>query len=196
MRRGGGAAVATAAPPAPAAAAPPTAPPGEAGEDLGYRFRVRERLVAFGDDFYVENARGERVFWIDGKALRIRDTLLFKDMQGHERYRIQEKMLRIRDSMTLYNADGSVAAQIHKALITPLRDRYTIDVPGRGDFETKGNILYHEYTIEQRGMRVAEITKRWFRIRDTYGIQVVPGTIDPLLAIAMCVGIDVMQEPG
>jgi uncharacterized protein YxjI len=157
---------------------------------------VRERLVAFGDDFYVENARGERVFWIDGKALRIRDTLLFKDMQGQERYRIQEKMLRVRDSMTLYDANGSVAAQIHKALITPLRDRYTIDVPGRGDLETKGNILYHEYKIEQRGMPVAEITKRWFRIRDTYGIQVVPGTIDPLLAIAMCVAIDMMQEPG
>src|SRR4051812_46422193 len=47
--------------------------PGGAGdqdgsaEELGNRFRVRERMMAFGDDFYVENARGERVFWIDGK---------------------------------------------------------------------------------------------------------------------------------
>ena len=43
--------------------------------------------MAFGDDFYVEDARGQRVFWIDGKALRVRDTLHFKDLQGHERYR-------------------------------------------------------------------------------------------------------------
>jgi uncharacterized protein YxjI len=163
------------------------------GEDLGNRFRVRERLFAFGDDFYVENARGERVFWVDGKALRIRDTLLFKDMQGVERYRIQEKLLRVRETMTLYSADGSVAAQIRKALITPLRDRYTIDVPGRGDLETQGNLLYHEYTIEQNRRPVAQITKRWFRVRDTYGVQVTPGTIDPLLALAMTVGIDMMQ---
>jgi uncharacterized protein YxjI len=98
--------------------------------------------------------------------------------------------------MTLYNADGTTAAQIRKALFTPLRDRYTIDVPARGALETQGNILYHEYTIEQNRRPVATISRRWFRIRNTYGIQVTPGTIDPLLAIAMAVAIDMMQGAG
>jgi uncharacterized protein YxjI len=184
--------------PSAAPGAPPAGAPAQEGapEELGNRFRVQERLFAFGDDFYVENARGERVFWVDGKALRVRDTLLFKDLQGQERYRIQEKLLRVRETMTLYHADGSPAAQIRKALITPLRDRYTIDVPGRGDLETQGNILYHEYTIEEHRRPVATISRRWFRIRNTYGIQVAPGTIDPLLAIAMCVAIDTMQGAG
>jgi uncharacterized protein YxjI len=144
----------------------------------------------------VEDARGERVFWVDGKALRIRSTLLFKDLQGRERYRIQEKLVRVRESMTLSNADGSTAAQIRKALFTPLRDRYEIDLPGRGKLETQGNILYHEYTIEQDRRPVATISRRWFRLRNTYGIQVTPGAIDPLLAIAMCVAIDQMQGAG
>ena len=189
MRRGG-------APGAAPAAAPPGAPPEGPDEALGNRFRVQERLFAFGDDFYVENARGERVYWVDGKALRIRDTLLFKDMQGQERYKIQEKMVRVRETMTLYDAHGGTAARIRKALITPLRDRYSIDLPGRGGLETQGNILYHEYTIEQNRRPVATISKRWFRIRNTYGIEVVPGTIDPLLAVAMCVAIDMMQGAG
>jgi uncharacterized protein YxjI len=126
----------------------------------------------------------------------VRDALLFKDLQGTEKYRIQERMLRVRESMTLYNADGSTAAEIHKALTTPLRDRYTIDVPGQDSLETQGNLLYHEYTIEQHRTPVATITKRWFRVRDTYGIQVVPGTIDPLPAIAMAAAIDMMQGAG
>ena len=79
---------------------------------------MRERLLSFGDDFYIESGRGERVFWVDGKALRVRDTLSFKDMRGNEIYRIQEKMLRIRDSMTVYRGND-VAARVHKALITP-----------------------------------------------------------------------------
>ena len=116
MRRGG-------APQPGPAGAPQGASQEESTEEPGNRFRVRERLVAFGDDLYVEDARGERVFWIDGKALRVRETLHFKDLLGHERYRIQEKLVRIRESMTLYNADGSTAAQIRKALFTPLRDR-------------------------------------------------------------------------
>ena len=100
-------------------------------------------------------------------------------MQGHERYKIQEKLVRLRESMTLYNPDGSTAAQIRKALFTPLRDRYTIEVPGRSDLQTQGNILYHEYTIEQQGRPVAQISKRWFRIRDSYGIQVIPARSSP-----------------
>jgi uncharacterized protein YxjI len=180
--------------PAPATATQPTvsAQTGSA-EELGNRFMVRERMVAFGDDFYVENGRGERVYWIDGKALRIRSTLLFKDMQGNEKFKFQEQLLRVRETMTLYNADGSVAAKIRKALITVLRDRYTIEVPGHGTLETRGNILYHEYTIEMNNMPVAQVSRAWFRVRNTYGVQVMPGTIDPLLALAMAVGIDMMQ---
>jgi uncharacterized protein YxjI len=189
MRRGGGAEPAAPAAPAPAAAA-------ESDSGLDNRLKVRERLFAFGDDFWIENARGRRQFLVDGKALRVRDTLLFKDLQGQERYKLQEKMARVRDTMTLYNADGSDAATIKKALITPLRDRYTLDRPGQPGLETQGNILHHEYTIEENGRPVASISQRWFRIRDTYGIEVVPGTIDPLLAVAMTVAIDMMQGVG
>jgi uncharacterized protein YxjI len=187
MRRGADSAAA--APASPAA-------PSEGGPELDNRLKVRERLFAFGDDFWIENARNRRVYWVDGKALRVRDTLLFKTLDGQERYKLQEKMVRIRDTMTLYNADGGEAATIKKALITPLRDRYTVDLPGGQDLETQGNILHHEYTIEQGGRPVATISKRWFRIRDTYGVEVVPGTIDPLLAVAMTVAIDMMQGVG
>jgi len=196
MRRGG----APQAPPAPAAAgaAPAAAAPAAAqgGGDLDNRLQVRERLFAFGDDFWIENARGQRVFLVDGKALRLRDTLLFKDQQGQERYKLQDKVARVRETMTLYDAQGGTAATIKKAMITPLRDRYTVDVPGQAGLETQGNILHHEYTIERGGQKVATISKSWFRIRDTYGIEVVPGTIDPLLAVAMTVGIDMMQGAG
>jgi uncharacterized protein YxjI len=178
---------------APVAASPA---PAEGGLELDNRLKVRERLFAFGDDFWIENARNQRVFWVDGKALRVRDTLLFKTLDGQERYKLQEKLARIRDTMTLYGADGSTAATIKKALITPLRDRYTVDLPGQEGLETQGNILHHEYTIEQGRRPVATISKRWFRIRDTYGVEVVPGTIDPLLAVAMTVAIDMLQGVG
>ncbi len=49
----------------------------------GHRYQMREKLIAFGDDFYIQNELGARVFFVDGKMLRVRHTLLFKDMQGH-----------------------------------------------------------------------------------------------------------------
>jgi len=98
--------------------------------------------------------------------------------------------------MTLYDADGRTAATIKKALISLFSDRYSVEIPGQPDLETRGNILHHEYTIEQSSRAVATISRSWFRIRDTYGIEVVPGTIDPLLAVAMSVAIDMMQGMG
>ncbi len=109
-------------------------------------------------------------------------------------FTIQEKKLSIRDKMQI-ERDGKTVATIKKALITPLRDRYSIEVEGGPDLEAKGNIVDHEYKIERDGDKVAEISKRWFRIRDTYGIEVAPGQEDALiLACAVC--IDQMSRPG
>ena len=40
---------------------------------------MRQKLVSIGDDYWIENDQGERVFKVDGKALRARQTLIFED---------------------------------------------------------------------------------------------------------------------
>ena len=48
------------------------------------RYQMRQKMVALGDDFYIENEQGKRVFKVDGKVLRIRDKLIFRDMDGNK----------------------------------------------------------------------------------------------------------------
>ena len=156
-------------------------------EDGGTKYRMREKLFAIGDDFWIENEQGDRVFKVDGKALRIRDTLLLKDPSGAELFKVQEKKLHIRDTMDIERGGGTVAT-VKKALITPLRERFSIEVSGGEDMEAKGNIVDHEYKIERGGDKVAEVSKRWFRVRDTYGIEIAPGQEDALiLAVTVCI---------
>jgi uncharacterized protein YxjI len=71
------------------------------------RYQMRQRMISIGDDYVIENDRGERVFKLDGKALRIRKTILFEDMDGRELCKIQERMLRVRDSMEIEGPDGN-----------------------------------------------------------------------------------------
>jgi uncharacterized protein YxjI len=53
--------------------------------------------------------------------------------------------------------------------------------------EVRGNIVDHEYEITQDGRRVAEVSKKWFRIRDTYGVEIEPGYDVPLiLTVTIC----------
>jgi uncharacterized protein YxjI len=155
---------------------------------------MREKLFAIGDDFWIEDGDGERVFKVDGKALRFRDTLVLEDRSGTELFKVQEKKLHIRDTMEIESGDRTVAT-IKKALITPLRERFSIEVADGEDMEAKGNIVDHEYKIERGGEKVAEVSKRWFRVRDTYGIEIAPGQEEALiLAVTVC--IDQMTRPG
>jgi uncharacterized protein YxjI len=156
-------------------------------DDGGTKYRMREKLFAIGDDYWIENDEGQRAFKVDGKALRIRDTFVLEDASGDELFSIQEKKLHIRDTMEIERGGRSVAT-VKKALITPLRDRFSIEVDGGPDMEAKGNIVDHEYKIERDGHQVAEVSKRWFRIRDTYGIEIADGQDDPLiLAVTVCI---------
>ena len=41
---------------------------------------------SIGDDSWIENDRGERVFKVDGKALRIRQTFVLEDAAGEGRW--------------------------------------------------------------------------------------------------------------
>jgi uncharacterized protein YxjI len=156
---------------------------------------MRQRMFSIGDDFFIEDDQGRRAFKVDGKALRVRSTLKFEDPNGRELYKIQEKLARVRDSMTIERSDGGVAAKVHNALITPLRDRWSIDVPGGEDMSTKGNIVQHEYHIQQGRNTVATISKKWFRVRDSYGVEIAPGQDDALI-LAITVVIDMMAHKG
>jgi uncharacterized protein YxjI len=155
-------------------------------------FQMREKMFSIGDDYWIETDHGERAFKVNGKALRIRETLAIEDPSGHELFTIQEKKLRVRDTMDI-ERDGSAVATVKKAMITPLRERFSIDVRGGDDLDAKGNIVDHEYEIERHGHKVAEVSKRWFRMRDTYGIEVAPGE-DPSLVLAIAVCIDQMTH--
>jgi uncharacterized protein YxjI len=158
------------------------------------RYQMRQRMISIGDDYVIENDRGERVFKLDGKALRIRKTIVFEDMDGNALCKIQERMLHIKDSMEIETPDGDRIAMVKKAMITPLRERWVAHIEGGPDLHTKGNIVDHEYTIERDGDKVAEVSKRWFRVRDTYGVEVFPGENDVLI-LAIVAVIDTMAHP-
>lgn len=153
------------------------------------KYQMREKLVDIGDDFWIENDRGERAFKVDGKAVRVRNTLVLKDASGREVAKIQERIARVRDTLEIEGPDSSTLATVHKAMITPLRERFSVKLPVGEDLEVQGNIVDHEYEITAGRTKVAEVSKRWFRVRDTYGVEIAPGQDDGLI-LAITVGID------
>ena len=160
------------------------------GGDSKRTFCMREKVFAIGDDYWIEDSDGQKVYKIDGKAIRFRDTFVLEDANGAELAVIKEKKLAVRDTMTI--EVGGREAKVKKRLIG-IRDRYNVDFEEGDDYTAKGNFIDHEYEIERDGEKVAEISKKWFRVRDTYGVEIM-GDEDVALILAVTVCIDEMSH--
>ena len=155
----------------------------------GERYLMREKLLAIGDDFWIENDRGERAYKVNGKAFRVRQTFVLEDASGDEVAQIQERKLSIRDKIAIERG-GDTVATVRKALVG-IRDRFAIDVEGGADMKAHGNVLDHEYEIERDGDTVATVSKKWFRVRESYGVDIAAGE-DASLILAITVAIDAL----
>jgi uncharacterized protein YxjI len=152
------------------------------------RYLVREKVLAVGTDFWVTDEQDNKAFLVDGKVLRVRQTLELKDPSGAVVATIRKKLLAMRETMEI-ERDGAPAATVHKVLISPLHHRYVIDLEGGGQLEAVGNIVDKEFDIRYDGEVVARVSRSWFRIRDAYGVDVAPGQDDALM-IAIAVAMD------
>jgi uncharacterized protein YxjI len=61
----------------------------------------------------------------------------------------------------------------------------------------QGNIFdhEHEYEIHEGRRKVAEVSKKWFPVADTYGVDIVSG-VDDIWVLAITVVIDMMLDQG
>jgi len=145
-------------------------------------------MFSFGDDFRIRDESGRDVYFVDGKVLSIGNKLSFQDMEGNELAFIKQKLLAWSASYEIYRK-GALYATVKKELFTFLRCRFYIDVPGPDDLEAKGNLLEHEYSFQRHGSEVASVSKKWFSMTDSYGVDIADGE-DDVLILASTVVID------
>jgi uncharacterized protein YxjI len=168
-------------------------PGGKAEDRTPDRYKMREKIFSIGDDDWIETQRGRRAYKVDGKALRLRNTLVLEEPRGNPVYEIQAKVLAVKDTMAISKPHGRDVAVVKHALISPLHDKMSANMTGGPDIEIRGNILNHEYKMERRGKRVAEVSKKWLAIRDTYTVEIEPGEDDALI-LALTVVVEQMCQ--
>jgi len=155
-------------------------------------YLIRERFFRLGEDSEITDDQGRPVLHVDGKVLSLRDRLVLRDPEGNEVAQVHRKLVALRPTYEI-SVGGHEAAEVRKHFFTPFGDRFTIDIPGPGDLEMKGNLFDHEFTIRRGGQTVATVSKRWFTIRDTYAVEVADGE-DDLVILASVLALDLAQD--
>lgn len=152
------------------------------------RYRIRKRLFSIGDDYWVTDEHGDRAYKVNGKALRIRKTLMLEDAQGHELLKIHEHVLSWRDAMYIEAPDGTRLATLKRTTVVPVRASWTVDVDS-DDLYVTGNVVDHEYRIERGHDTLAEVSKKWYGAADEYGVEIF-AEADPPLMLAIAAVLD------
>jgi len=151
---------------------------------------MKQKIFAWGDDFTIKDDAGNDVFFVDGRAFSIGNKLSFQDMAGHELAFIRQKLLSWGPRYEI-TRNGKVVATVTKKLFTLFRCRFSVDVPGPDDLEAQGSFIDYDYKFTRGNKTAAEVSKRWFSLRDTYGVDIADGE-DAVLILASTVVIDMV----
>ncbi|MER8040888.1 LURP-one-related/scramblase family protein [Streptomyces hydrogenans] len=157
------------------------------------KYLVRDKLFAIGDDYWIEDEDGRHAFLVDGKALRLRDTLELKAPDGRVLITLREKLLSLRGAMTV-ERDERPLATVRRKRLSLLRNHYRVTMADGTELDVSGHILDREFAVEYDGELLAHISRRWLRVRDTYAVDVVREDADAALLIAVAVCVIRMAE--
>ena len=156
------------------------------------RYSLRQKLLSFGDDFTIKDSAGQDRYFVDGHAFSLGDKATFEDMQGNELARIEQKLLSLGRTYRIYEGD-TLAATVKKKKFTLFRDVFSIEDEAAGDLDATGDFLDHEYQITRDGRPIASVSKRFFSLSDTYGVDIADGE-DDVLILAIAVVIDMSSH--
>jgi len=164
------------------------------GQSSGKCYQIHQKMVSIGNDYWIENEQGEQVYKVDGKV-GWHKTFNFEDAHGKKLAKIQKFVLSLKETMEIEGPDGEKLAVVKKALFTPLKEHFVVEVKNGPNLEIHGNLLDHEYTIGEGSKRVAEVSKKFFHLRDSYSVSIEPGQ-DDVIILAVVVCIDEMTHAG
>ncbi len=159
------------------------------------RYTLKERIFSLRESYYIQDESGRNAFEVQGRLISIRDSLALHDLNTGEEIKIQEKMLSLRPVYTIQRPNQPDVS-VRQDFINFLREGFTIDLPGnQTDLRIQGDILDMSYTIRRAGETVAQTSKKWISLRDSYVVDVAAGE-DPALIIACAIIVDRIAHEG
>lgn len=134
------------------------------------KYKIRQKIFSLSDSFEIEDERGDIAYTAKGKVFSISSSQTMFDSYGKEILKIRRKYLSIRPACRLVNNNGTEWL-IKKHFWPFWKTRFSIATPN-GTLEMTGDLMQHEYEMQQNGQLVARVSKKWFSFSDTYGVDI------------------------
>lgn len=152
------------------------------------RYLVRDRMFAFHEEAWIETEHRDKLYKVNRKFLRLRNTFALVDTQDDHVASIVKKAFTIHHTL-LIKQDGVVTARISKRMFKLFGDRFKVRLRDGRRLRIAGNLWDREFDIRHDGTTLAHISRRWFSLRDAYAVDVLSQQ-DALLLLILAVCVD------
>ncbi len=151
------------------------------------RYQLNEKLLAITNSFKIKDEAGNLAYQVVGKFFAIGHNLSFESADGTQLAQIKQRLITIFPKYEVYLGDKHFATITKE--FTFFKDKFTLDVPGPNDYVIKGSFLDYEYQFHRGGKVVAEVSRKFWSITDSYGVDIVDGE-DDVSILATVVVVD------
>ncbi|MEO5590800.1 MAG: LURP-one-related family protein, partial [Gemmatimonadaceae bacterium] len=138
------------------------------------RYVLKQRLLALGKHFDVMDAAGNDLYVVASRVFSIGDRLSFRDLRGNELAEIRRRFFRWNRTWEVIRKSRPTIT-VQRQRLALFHHRFDIEIPAATQVTATGNFLDNEYEFERAAVTVASVSRRWFSIADTYGVDVAPG---------------------
>ena len=150
------------------------------------KYLINQKIFSIGDKYTIKDEFGKDQYYVKGKIFALGDKLRIYDNNDIERVYIEQKLFKLLPEYLIY-LDGEYTAKIKKEF-SLLRPKFKID-SNFGQYSVEGNFLGYYFKIMKNGNVVAYVSKKFFAIRDSYGVDIADNEND-LLILALVIIID------
>lgn len=149
------------------------------------KYIIKQKAWSFKDRFSIKDEFENDRFMVDSKLFSLGDQLYLTDMYNNPLYYIKQKLFKILPVYEIYTGDMLYA--VLKGKFTFLKPKIEVDQNGT-PYYIAGKTLAHEFTIMRGDTLVANVSKQWSTLSDTYGVNIVSGENDAfLIALVICI---------
>ncbi|CAF1238740.1 unnamed protein product [Rotaria sp. Silwood1] len=156
------------------------------------RYQIREKIFSIGDNFKIKDESGQDVYKVRSKLISLGDKLVLEDMAGNGLIKVQQELLHLHPTFNILSArpgDSDRQLAVIKKKFAFLHQKFNIDSV-YGSYALEGlDIFAHSFTLIKNGRAVAIVSKKFFSLSDTYGVEIV-GDEDQAFILALVIVLD------
>lgn len=156
------------------------------------KYLIKQKVFSLNSSFTIKNELEEDCFQVEGKVFSLGKKLALNDMLGNEIFFIEQKLMKLMPEYHL-KRNGETVAIITKKL-SFLKAKFEIS-SSIGHFYIEGSPLGYNYTIIEDNQIIATISKQFFALSDTYGVEVNENQ-DSAFIIGLIIVIDQVMNEG